>query len=222
MADRILPEALCMVQQYGLEPYADKIADGGQYIDTDLFIPRKALADRDYSFGFVGRLAEEKGVLSFIQALPGFLEPGERVVIAGDGPLRKECKDAIDSLGLSDRVVLAGWVENRDLPDMLNEIRVLLVPSRTEGLPNILLEGMACGCLMIASSVGGIPDLVSHGATGFLLPDTEILSIVGAVAEARTHGDLESVAAAGRRRIESDYSHDAALSRYREVIRGLV
>ena len=72
---------------------------------------------------------------------------------------------------LMDLVKTAGWISHDHLPEYLRMLQLLVIPSSTEGLPNIMLEAMACGTPVAATSVGAIPDVIREGETGYILED---------------------------------------------------
>ncbi|MDR9817328.1 MAG: glycosyltransferase family 4 protein [Candidatus Methanoculleus thermohydrogenotrophicum] len=126
------------------------------------------LPDRPSLIGYIGRLSGEKGVQHFAQALPAVLNGREdlRVLIGGDGPLKELIEASLQKGGVTARVDLPGWISHDDLPGYLNQLRLLVLPSYTEGLPNIMLEAMACGTPVLATPVGAIPDVIIDGKTG--------------------------------------------------------
>ena len=75
----------------------------------------------------------------------------------------------IQDNNLSDTIILHGWVSHDILPDCFNQMKLLIIPSDTEGLPNVMLEAMACGTPVLANPVGAIPDLIIEGKTGFIM-----------------------------------------------------
>ena len=112
-----------------------------------------AAGERDGSVLFVGRLSPEKGVAELVEATGGV-----PLVVAGDGPLRSLVPQAL------------GFVEHERLGRLYEQAGVAVFPSRREGLPLSLLEAMAHGCPVVATRVGGIPQLVDDGRTGLLVP----------------------------------------------------
>ena len=89
----------------------------------------------------------------------------------GDGALRPAIEHFILDNNLGETVTLPGWVPHESLGDFLNQMKLLVIPSDTEGLPNSMLEAMACGTPVLATPVGGIPSFVTDGKTGFILQD---------------------------------------------------
>ncbi len=177
------------------------------------------LRDRQFLVGYVGRLSEEKGVLEFADALPLLLadRPGERAVIIGDGDLGGAIASSIRRGGVAERVLQTGKIENRDLPGYLNAIRLLVIPSHFEGLPNILLEAMACGTPVLATPVGAIPDVIADGRTGFLMENNTSGCIAANVVRALNFPDLERVVENGRWFVEENFTFERAVARWRDV-----
>jgi glycosyltransferase involved in cell wall biosynthesis len=119
---------------------------------------------------FLGRLHPSKGLSLFLRALAGVVErvPDVRAVIAGSGdaaPIRAEAR----ARGIADRVELVGWVEGEEKVKLLRRAAVLVNPSFIEALPMAVLEGMAAGRAVVATRVGGVPEVVEDGKTGLLV-----------------------------------------------------
>lgn len=117
-----------------------------------------------------GRLSPEKGFDVLIDAMAQVLGQTADVgcVLFGEGPLRTQLQQQIDSRQLSDRIVLAGF--RADLGCYLPTADLLVISSHTEGLPVILLEALAAGVPVVATTVGGIPEVIEEGVQGFLVP----------------------------------------------------
>lgn len=220
-ASRIVPESPIMVSRYHLEKYRHKIETGGLYVDAGLFARTTNLEERRFRAGFIGRLSEEKGVLAFAESLPAVLPDSDaEAVIIGYGHLAPEVARILSAKGIRHQVICTGRVDNGDLPRYLNEIQTVVVPSAFEGLPNIVLESMACGCVVLATPVGGIPDLIRDGVTGFLLDDRSPAAIAAGISQACTHHDREGIAKNARRLIEQQYVFSVAVERYRRILGG--
>lgn len=146
-------------------------------VDTEIFSPAEfrpesragfGLGPDDLVVGFVGRLAAIKGLPSLLEAIRQ-LAPSypAKLLVIGDGPQRQEYEDAARTLGISDRVIFTG--ERRDIATALSTMDVFCLPSLSEGLPNALLEAMAAAVPIVATSVGGVPDVIRDEDTGLLV-----------------------------------------------------
>jgi glycosyltransferase involved in cell wall biosynthesis len=143
------------------------------------------LGEHDFVIGTAGRLSAEKSQASLLEAvnlLPDEIRAGCRVVIAGEGPLRDFLETRAEDLGLSDRVHLAGFVA--DMPSFYRALDLFCLPSLTEGLPLTILEAAASGCPVIASRVGAVPELVTHGRNGWLIDPADSRQLADAIAGA--------------------------------------
>jgi glycosyltransferase involved in cell wall biosynthesis len=118
--------------------------------------------------GTVGRVAAEKNHALFLRAAAPLLGPKARLVVAGDGPLLPPLRELSDQLQITPFAHLLGV--RRDVPDVLNALDVLAMSSDTEGLPLVVLEGMATALPVVSTSVGGIPNVIEEGQTGLLVP----------------------------------------------------
>ena len=120
--------------------------------------------------GIVARLSEERGHKYLIDALPTVIEafPEVKLLIVGTGYLEKKLKEYVKSFQLEDHIIFTGHSEN--VYEMLEHMDVFVLPSRSEGLAIVLLEAMVMGLPVVASGVGGIPEVVTDGQTGILVP----------------------------------------------------
>ncbi len=122
---------------------------------------------------FMGWVERNKGIYDLIPAMKALKQKNICWHIAGEG---KDLNDFITRLkteGVYEKVHIHGWVTGADKRELLHQSDVLVIPSYREGLPNILLEGMASGCAIVASSVGAIPDVIEEGFNGFLIQPGE-------------------------------------------------
>lgn len=121
-----------------------------------------------------GRLEPDKGHRFLVQAMPRVLKHhrGARLWIAGDGSLRTELEALAYQLGLEKHVVFLGFVE--DVPDLLSRADVFVLPSLSEALGISLLEAMAASLPVVASAVGGVPEVIEPGFNGLLVPPGDV------------------------------------------------
>jgi glycosyltransferase involved in cell wall biosynthesis len=127
--------------------------------------------------GAVGRLVPIKNIPLLLQAtsIARRQDPQFHLVIVGDGELRQELGAQAEALGLADTITFAGW--RRDLPNVYADLDVVVISSDNEGTPASLIEAMATGCPVVATKVGGVPDLITDGVTGLLVPPGDPMAL---------------------------------------------
>ncbi len=141
------------------------------------------LAPEDCLIGIVGRLVPVKNHSMFLQAARELRGMGRNVKFAviGDGELREQLEAEARALGLNGEVYFTGW--QRDLPGVYADLDLLVNTSLNEGTPVAVIEAMAAGVPVVATSVGGVPDIVTHGRTGTLVPSGDGAALARALAE---------------------------------------
>lgn len=157
---------------------------------------------------YVGRLAREKGLYESFQALRLAAELGvdARLTIGGQGPEEARLRRYAQALGIASRITFAGPVFGAEKVKLFSQADVFLLPSYSEGLPYALLEAMAAGIPVVATPVGAIPDVVSHGTHGFLVPVRDGKSLAEAIAALGSNRDqLTWMSRACRRRVRAAY-----------------
>jgi glycosyltransferase involved in cell wall biosynthesis len=174
-------------------------------------------------FGCVASLTPVKRHVDLIDAFASVHAklPAARLLLIGDGPLRATISEQIAGLGLQDAVDLLG--DRSNIETLLPALDVALLTSSTEGMSNAILEAMACGLPVIATSVGGNLQLVEHQASGLLVPPANPAALAGAMlALADMPALRRTMGAAGRARIEREFSLDAMAQSYDRLYRRLL
>jgi len=117
-----------------------------------------------------GRLSPEKGHRYLVEAIAGLKikQPGAFFLFCGDGPCREALEKQAHELGVLDRTLFSGF--RRDLPEIFSVMDLFVLPSLSEGLPNVILEAFASGKPVVASDVGGVSEIVNHEVNGLLVP----------------------------------------------------
>jgi len=143
----------------------------------------------------VGRLAPPKDFETLLKALQK-LDHGKMIII-GDGPDRTSVEKFINQTGLSQKFYLLG--EREDVPDLLSTAEIFVLSSKKEGLPRTIIEAMLSELPVVATRVGGVPELVEHGVTGFLVPPADPEALALALQKLINDRDLcRSMGSAGR------------------------
>jgi len=147
-------------------------------VDPERFLkPHERKSGSKTVVTYVGRLAPPKDLITLLKAVK--LLSGVEVLIVGDGELRDKVEKYVFENGLSEKVLLLG--EREDVPEILSNSDIFVLPSRWEGLPFTIIEAMMAGLPVVASKVGGVPELVDDGITGFLVPPGDHLSLAQAI-----------------------------------------
>jgi sugar transferase (PEP-CTERM/EpsH1 system associated) len=170
--------------------------------------------------GTVGRMQAVKHQTLLARAFVRMLElapelrPRVRLVMVGDGPLRAEAQAVLAAGGAADLAWLPG--ERGDVPDLMRALDAFVLPSLAEGISNTLLEAMATGLPVVATAVGGNPELVTDGRTGLLVPPDDFDAMAQALCRlARDPAQARAMGAAGRAEVERRFSLDAMVAAYR-------
>jgi glycosyltransferase involved in cell wall biosynthesis len=221
---------------------ADKVRKAG-VADADTVVIHNAVGDeafvqadaatRDEMIGWfarpprwliaaAGRFSPEKGFSVLIDAAAVVLKdrPDAAFVLFGDGPLRPQLETQIAAHGIGGRFVLGGF--RKDIARFLPNADIAVMSSFTEGLPVILLETGAAGVPCVATAVGGIPEVVDDGRTGFLVPAGAAATLAERIVTLLDDEPLRlAVGRAAQARVRSEFSFASMAQRYLDVFRGV-
>ena len=157
--------------------------------------------------GTVGRLEARKGTATLIEAAARLRQKRAAdvtVALVGDGPLRGELVSLVERLGIAGHVLMLG--DRSDVRDVLSALDVFVLPSRTEGMSNALLEAMAMERAVVATAVGGNVEVVAHEKSGLLVPSEDVEGTANAIARLIDHPEVAAgLGAAARQRVEARY-----------------
>ncbi len=170
-------------------------------------IPPRQPAGPEIVIGTAGRLVELKGIEYLLRAVATLRHefPNLRLEIAGTGPLREKLESVASQAGLEDRVKFLGWID--DIQSVLSRWDIFVMPSLEEGFPIAALDAMAAGLPVIAARVGGVPELIEDGITGWLVPSRDIKTLVSRLRALLSDPELRaSMGAAGHARIRDHFS----------------
>ncbi len=236
-SDRFYPLPFCFFEQYAFR-YAAAALAGNQEaaallrrhgytgpltvmpqvgVDPALFAPRATRAvpaapDNPFVVGYVGRLIAWKGVQDLVDALAG-LPPHVRLLLVGDGELRPHLVQRAQALGVAHRLEVRAAVRSTDVPRVLHEMDVLVLPSRTqpnwkEQFGRVLVEAMSCEVPVVGSSSGEIPFVV--GDAGLIYPEGDVAALRALLL--RLHGNAalrRDLGRRGRARVLAHYTQAA-------------
>jgi glycosyltransferase involved in cell wall biosynthesis len=184
-----------VMQEAGLP--ADRVSSVPTGIDLDIFRPGEIsaartkldLPQRRFVVGIVATLRSWKGHRFLVEALAAMKDESVLLVIVGDGPGRANLTEQVRLLGLTGQVVMAG--QQRNVSDWLQALDAFVLPSyANEGVPQALMQAMACGVPVITTPVGAIGEIVSDGQTGLMVPPRDVAALALALAKLRDNPAL--------------------------------
>lgn len=201
-------------------------------VDTDRFMPAAAAGAREILprgfadtdsviIGTVGRIQQIKDQETLIRAFAALTrEPAvagrARLAIVGDGPLLGELRELVASLGITRLAWLPGAASN--IPDILRTMDVFVLPSLLEGISNTILEAMATGLPVLATDVGGNPELVQEGRTGRLFEPRDAGALARLLSDYVTKATLRQTHARNAREVAVEqFSLDTMVEKYESV-----
>jgi len=220
-SDKLIVYSPAVIDLIGLAKHSRKIVVAREhFLNFEQYRFKDDLERRDNVVGFIGRLSEEKGVLNFVQAMPAVLSARSDVTfcLVGEGKLEGDIEAFIDKHALRSKVKLAGFIPHHKLPDYLTRLKLLVVPSYAEGLPNVVLEAMACGTPVLATPVGSVPDVIADKETGFLMRDNSPSSVAQSVVDTLACPDLRRIAVNARTLVEAEFRFEKIEETWKSLI----
>lgn len=216
-SDKIIVESEAVIESHDLRKYKNKIVIGNVFVDMAIYSERNTIIDREYSVGYVGNLDERKGINNLIKGFSNISEkhPNLKLLIGGKGPLQTIVEAAAKN---NENIKYRGLISTQDLPNFYNELKVFILPSISEGVPNVLLEAMACGTPVLSTPVGGIPNLIVDSKNGFLMENNSPESIEINLLRALNYKNIERLVNDAKQTIYNEYSFGAAVERYLKIM----
>jgi glycosyltransferase involved in cell wall biosynthesis len=227
LAYTIIVESKSAVSYLDLIKYNKKIVICPQWVDFTAFKIKHMINERPNNVGYVGRFSPEKGFVEFLKSIiiiekmyKNYHLPKDItfILIGGDS-------DKIDFLNrflskLSNvKVIILGWLSHENIPEVLNSLKLLVIPSYSEGLPNTLLEAMACGTPVLATSVGAIPDIIKDNENGFLLRSNDPRHIAEKIVEILNKPEiLDKISINAYEYIRKKFSYEKTLQIWKELL----
>lgn len=160
---------ISVIPQYGVNPELFKKKNAAKL--------KKELKLGTFTVGYLGRLVPQKGIHTLLAAFAQLALPGSKLFLIGNGPLREELEEKARQLGIVDRVIFVKAMGQEKLPDYLNCLDVLVLPSLTtprwkEQFGRVIIEAQACGVPVIGSDSGAIPEVI--GKAGIIFPEGNV------------------------------------------------
>lgn len=209
---RVIPNGLIL----------DKFSSNG--IDRTRLRKQLGVVEDEFLWLAVGRLEEQKDYPTLLKAFQilSLDNSKSQLMVAGQGPLLEYLKQRTLDLGISDRAIFLGL--RRDIPSLLDAADGFVLSSAWEGLPNVVMEAMAAGKPVVATSVGGVPELVQDGISGYIVPprDPEALAAAMLKMMSLLEEERKAMGQTGRAHIEANYSLDHMVDQWEKLYRELL
>jgi glycosyltransferase involved in cell wall biosynthesis len=173
---------------------------------------------RTHLIGAAGRLSKEKGFEVLVAAAERVLRerPSAGFVLFGEGPERANLQKQINAAGLGQSFIIAGF--RADLDRFLPHFDLMVLPSYTEGMPNVVLEAFAAGVPVVATSVGGTPEVVEDGVSGYLVPAGDAEMMAERISQALDNADeLPIMGRKGRLCVQEKFGFGTQAELYRDL-----
>ena len=210
------PDLLTIPSGVDLDPFEVDLSDPAAKKASLGLNPARRLV------GFAGWLLPIKGPMHLLNAMSAVWEnhPDATLVFVGKGAMEAELRRKVDRLGLNGRVKFLGW--RNDLHEIMPLFDVFVLPSLNEGMGRVLVEAMAAGRPIVASRVGGIPDLVHHGVNGLLAPPRDEMKLAESIARLLSHPEeARRMGALGRLKCR-EFSLNRMISKLDTLYRSLL
>ncbi len=213
---------------WGADPARTRVLPMGIRLERFPYEPPSPDGVRPLEVLSIARLVEKKGIEFGLQAIARLPELQLRYTIVGEGPLRASLERMVVELGLAGRVRFTGWADQTAVRKLLRGADILLAPSITaadgdqEGIPVVLMEAMAMGVPVVSTTHSGIPELVTDGESGFLVPERDSARLAERILWLASRPECRlGISQAARHRVE--LQHDAAqlAGRLEGMLRGL-
>lgn len=234
-SDKIITVSKYDQQQYQQEEKlpADKLETVYVGIDADRFSTKLSKAearkkleipDNKWVIGVVARLVPQKNHEGFLKALtllPDDLKANVHCLFVGNGDLKETLARQADQLGFGEQISFLG--ERQDIPDILRALDLLTLPSVWECLPSVISEGMAAGCPVVATDVGGVPEMIN--AVGWpLVPPGDVSALAEAIKEVwqMDSAEREQKIAKGRQHVLAYFNRDASVAHLERLYDSLI
>ncbi len=209
-----------------------KITDYGRQTTEDrrkILKEEFGIKEGERVIAVIGRLVLQKGHAFFLDALSRSdldnrgrgRTSGYKVLIVGDGPLKNSLSSIVNSLSLDDKVIFTGF--RKDVQEILGITDILVLPSSREGLPMVILEAMVAGVIVVATAVGGTPELVEDGVNGFLVEYGDVEGLKKKL-EDIVNADssrLNEVRQAARKTVEEKFSLEKMVAEHEGIYKEL-
>lgn len=220
LSDYIIVYSPNIIKDFKLGKYKEKLIIASRhFVNTNFFYPIQSITERNKIIGFIGRLSKEKGILNFLETIK-ILAPYKefKYLIIGEGDCRNDVLQFIKKNKNDIEIEFFEWINHDCLNMYMNRLKLLVIPSYTEGLPNVMLEAMASGTPVLTSRIGAIPDIITDEINGFLLNNNNPKSISDKILQIMKRNDLELISNNSIEYIKNHFNFSNTQKRYKNLL----
>lgn len=220
LSDYIIVYSPNIIKDFRLGNYKEKLIIASRhFVNPKKFYRIQSITERDKLIGFIGRLSKEKGILNFLESIK-ILAPYKefKYLIIGEGDCRNDVLQFIKKNKNDIEIEFFEWINHDSLNMYLNRLKLLVIPSYTEGLPNVMLEAMASGTPVLTSRIGAIPDIITDEINGFLLNNNKPKSISDNILQIMKRNDLELISNNSIKYIKNHFKFSNTQKRYKNLL----
>jgi glycosyltransferase involved in cell wall biosynthesis len=219
LCDKLIIYSPKLVKEWGLEKYQRKISFAHHHlVDLNKYAIEKKIEEREVTVGYFGRLSHEKGIINFIKSIDQLSKDMKvNFIIIGTGDLKDSIIEYINKNKLNN-VKIMGWVDDSEIPKYLNEFKLIVLPSYTEGLPNTMLESIACGTPVLGNSVGAIPDILIDGETGFIMDDNDPATIKDNLVRALQYPAIDKIVDNAYDLVKNEFNLETTVKKWENIL----
>ncbi len=211
--ERLPSEKVCVIYNGVETGHFFPAKEAGEGVRREFGIPQNVCVA-----GTVANFGAEKGYAYLIKAAGRALErdPSLRFLFVGDGPLKPAIEREAKKISPENHIIFTGF--RPDIPPLLNAMDILVQASTVEGMPNSVYEAMACGKPVIATRVGGVPEILEQDKEGLLVEPRDEAALAGAILRLAGDSALRArLGASARRKIETSFSMQSMIDQYEEL-----
>ena len=230
MVERIVLISSSLINNYPFNKFKNKVHVAWNFPSSkfyDEFRVKKRYDERGMVVGYVGKFTRAKGVYDFALAMKNIIKdiPEMKVVFVGDYQNSEPPYLGSKIKGMfkgCNNVIFTGLIHHEKVAEYFNEMRILVLPSYSEGIPHVVLEAMACGTPVLVTPVGALPDVIRDGETGFLLNSNDPEHITDRIVELLGKPELlEKVSLNAYNYVRENFSYEKTLEAWRKILEQL-
>jgi len=224
LSNRIIVYSKLIVKERNLMQFNDKIRIAKHHYLKPSEINYVDINKKKEIIGFLGNLEPNKGIMNLLLSMKLIVNENKNFKLyiggSGDKEYVNKLKKFVRDNNLSPNIIFCGWINRTEVPKFLAKVKYFVLPSLTEGLPNAIIEAMACGCCVITTPVGAIPDVITHMENGIITKSNDPDSIYSAILKTKNI-DIKEISIKAYNTVLNRFTFDCCVNDFKHVIKDL-